>query len=221
MKNRARGGDDIYLLYIDHVLFPVAPKKIVTETKVKNTVLTLIDGSEITLPGGRGLKNFSFDLLLPAAKYPFAMYDGEFNPPDYYIEKLEKICAENTPVWLDIYRTLPDVSKAYMTNLLVLPEKLTIEENAENGMDMVAKTVFTEYRSMEAGVIKDDGIAPQKRDDDFETPYTYTIKQGDTLWTIAKIYLGSGDKYPYLIEINGLKAPYTILPGQVIKLRGD
>lgn len=50
---------------------------------------------------------------------------------------------------------------------------------------------------------------------------TYTVKKGDTLWGIAKEYLGSGTKYQYLADINNIPNPNLIYVGQVIKLTKD
>ncbi len=207
------------LLYIDHVLFPVPPSRIVTETENDNRTIRLIDGSEVTLTGGRGLRRFSFELLLPVSEYPFATYDGEFKDAVYYIEVLNRIAEENKAVWFDVYRTLPDTRKTYSTNILVVPEKITIEENAENGLDMTAKVVLREYRKLSAGVLEENKPYGAIRQDTFENPATYTVQSGDSLWLIAKKYLGSGDKYKYLAELNGIKPPYAIHPNQVLRLR--
>lgn len=48
---------------------------------------------------------------------------------------------------------------------------------------------------------------------------TYTVKKGDTLSGIAKKYLGSASKYKYLAQLNGIKSPYRIYVGQVLKLK--
>ncbi len=207
------------LLYIDQVLFPVPPSKIVTETENDNRTIRLIDGSEVTLPGGRGLRRFSFDLLLPVSEYPFGIYEGEFKEATYFIDVLNRIAEENKAVWFDVYRTLPDLRKTYSTNILVVPEKITVEENAENGLDMTAQVVLREYRKLSAGVMDEDRHCDVIRQDTFENPATYTVKSGDSLWLIAKKYLGSGDKYKYLAELNGIKSPYSIQPNQVLKLR--
>ncbi|GGA74884.1 peptidase M23 [Neiella marina] len=50
------------------------------------------------------------------------------------------------------------------------------------------------------------------------TGNTYRVKSGDTLFSIA---WASGQDHKNLIEINDIKAPYTIFPGQTLKLRGE
>lgn len=211
----------MYLVYIDHVLFPVAPGKIVTETENDNKVIELIDGSFVTMPGGRGVRKISFELLLPMSEYPFATYEDGFRDGVFYIDELNRMAGENVPVWFDVYRTLPDMNKTYLTNLPVTVDKVSIIENAENGLDMVAKVELREYRSVETKIAteKKNGSYTQ-RESEYEVPETYTVKSGDSLWTISKKVFGDGEYYTYLAEINSIKKPYTIYTGQVLKLRG-
>lgn len=46
---------------------------------------------------------------------------------------------------------------------------------------------------------------------------TYTVKSGDTLWGIAKTYLGNGMRWNEISKLNGLKST-VIRVGQVLKL---
>ena len=50
----------------------------------------------------------------------------------------------------------------------------------------------------------------------------YTVKKGDTLSKIAKVYLGNAMKYPDIFEANKpmLKDPDLIYPGQVLRIPG-
>lgn len=45
-----------------------------------------------------------------------------------------------------------------------------------------------------------------------------TVQKGDTLWGIARDYLGAGKKYQQLASLNNISRPYIIYVGQVIKL---
>ena len=47
--------------------------------------------------------------------------------------------------------------------------------------------------------------------------FTYIVKKGDTLWTIAQRYLGSGSKYKEIKTLNALNSD-TIYPNQVLKI---
>lgn len=46
---------------------------------------------------------------------------------------------------------------------------------------------------------------------------TYTVKPGDTLWKIAKNYLGDGNKYKEIQKANGLKDT-IIKSGMILKI---
>lgn len=51
-----------------------------------------------------------------------------------------------------------------------------------------------------------------------ENVINYTVKKGDTLWAIAKQYLGSGTKYTQIASENNIKNPNLIYPGQVFRI---
>lgn len=52
------------------------------------------------------------------------------------------------------------------------------------------------------------------------TQDTYTVQAGDSLWSIAERFYGSGAQYPKLKTLNGLTSN-NITVGQVLKLSGD
>jgi nucleoid-associated protein YgaU len=49
------------------------------------------------------------------------------------------------------------------------------------------------------------------------TATTYTVKAGDTLWDIARVKLGNGNRYPEIMHLNHLLST-QIYKGQVLKL---
>lgn len=52
---------------------------------------------------------------------------------------------------------------------------------------------------------------------DAGTATTHTVKSGDTLWELARLYLGNGSLYSEIKKINGLTTD-VIYPGQVLKI---
>ncbi|MGW3936432.1 LysM peptidoglycan-binding domain-containing protein [Streptomyces phaeochromogenes] len=47
---------------------------------------------------------------------------------------------------------------------------------------------------------------------------TYTVRKGDTLWSIAASKLGDGNRWTEIAQLNGLKDADAITPGQKLKL---
>ena len=45
----------------------------------------------------------------------------------------------------------------------------------------------------------------------------HTVKHGDTLWKIAKTYLGKGSRYTEIVKLNGLKSN-VLKTGQVLRI---
>lgn len=209
----------MYMLYIDNILFPVAPAKIVTETEFENKAYTLIDGSRVNQSAGSGLKKFSFELLLPMSRYPFAQYEAGFCDAEYYIEHLRRIGREKKDVSFDVYKTYEASGVTYLTSVRVLPEKIVITEDAENGQDVKAQIVLREYRSVETKLAQAKNNGYSARSDSYDLPETYTVKKGDSLWLISKKLFGDGAKYKTLAELNSIKPPYTIYVGQKLKIR--
>lgn len=209
----------MYMLYIDDVLFPVAPGKIVFETEMDNRTYTLVDGSCVSQPGGKGLRKISFDLLLPMSEYPFAQYEEGFCNGEYYVEHLNRIASENSPVKFDVFRTYRCGSITYLTSFNVLLEKVTVTEDAGNGDDLKAGIVLREYRNIETVIATGKKTTYVEREDTYKEPQTYTVQKGDSLWVISKKIYGDGAKYSYLAELNGIKSPYVIYAGQVLKVK--
>lgn len=56
-------------------------------------------------------------------------------------------------------------------------------------------------------VFTNDGVAIYPAEDTTEETYrVHTVVKGDTLWEIAKKYLGDGSRYPEIKELNNLKS---------------
>lgn len=213
----------MYKFLFGDIQLPVAPEKISMKVKGKNETIELVNGREKNFLRFPALTEFSFDFLIPAVKYPFAEYPEGFKGPDFYMEMLEYLMKEKTKFRFSILRTFPDGRVLFETNMMVSLESYSTNEE---GFDTVASVELKQY---DEGVGKkyvvngtENGkiivTEEKQRSSDRVPPKEYTVKKGDTLWAICKKELGSGDKWPEIVEINNIENPNFIYPGQVIKL---
>ena len=67
-------------------------------------------------------------------------------------------------------------------------------------------------------------LAAEQTEDDiiiYEEESSYTVKEGDCLWTIAEDYYGEGAAYTEIVAKNGLSNPELIFPGQELSVYGE
>ncbi|WP_400194608.1 LysM peptidoglycan-binding domain-containing protein [Lysinibacillus telephonicus] len=223
----------MYKFFIDGVQLPVAPSEMTTRINNRNETITLINEGEVNILKMPGLTEIEFEALLPNVQYPFAVYPNgpkDFKPATYYLTKLEQLKTEQKPFQFIVNRMLPNGYLLFDTDgMLFSLENYEFVDDAENGFDIVVKITLKQYREYStkrlktqpsSGTSKKVKVTVEKQRPTIgkQTPKTYTVVSGDTLWAIAKRYLGDGGKYTELAKVNNLANPNLLRVGQVIKL---
>ena len=220
-----------YEFYMGKMLCPVSPSKLQIKIKGQNKTLTLIDEGEVNILKKSGLSEISFELLLPNVKYPFATYKSGFVNAKYFLDEIEKMKAESKPFQFIVTRTFPSGKMLFDTNMKVTLESYDIEENAEQGFDVIVSVKLKQYReygTKTCTIINDSGKTtasvqnsrPAENSPAPTTNKTYTVQKGDCLWNIAKKFYGNGAKYTVIYNANKdkIKNPNLIYPGQVLTI---
>ncbi len=220
-----------YYVYIDGVQLPVTPSKLELKINNNNKTATLINDGEINILKTPGLSDVSFEILLPAVKYPFAKYpNGIFKEPKYYLEKIEALKVNKKPFQYIVTRTKPNGALMFDTNLKVSLEDYAITDDYKDGFDTTVSIKLKQYRDYSTKTIKitppvsssssASATASSARTSSNSAAKTYTVKKGDCLWNIAKKYLGNGSRYTEIYNLNRdkIRNPSLIYPGQVLTL---
>lgn len=202
----------MYQFYLDDVLLPVTPSSVSIKVSNQNETLTLINEGEMNVLKQPGLSKISFEALLPNRRYPFAQYPDGFQNAQYYMSLLEKLKTGCKPFAFTIVR-LDETGTSLMQAepMTVSLETYQLDEDAdEYGLDVLAKIELLQYREYKTKVVEfqknEDGSSTatvtESRDTPAKSPSSYTVKSGDNLWNIAKIYLGNGARQKEIYNLN-------------------
>lgn len=220
-----------YRVYIDGLLFPVAPTQINEKIVSKNKVYSLVNGNDFNVLKEAGLTEFEFDLLLPNVQYPFAEYKDGYQSAIHYLDKLAELKASKKSFKLVIMK----MGTAAKVKMYVSLESYTIKDDAANGTDVVVSVVLKEYINAGTKIYAEKKKSKKKRS---ETKQKVTAKKGihwivnsgQSLWYIAKVCYGDGNRYKEIYEANkdlidsrnkGLNVPkYTIYANQDLFIPG-
>lgn len=202
-----------YYFYLDDMMLPIPPAKMDIRIKNKNKTISLINEGEINIIKTEGLKDISFELLLPNSNYPFADYsqsnteigvsafnnifsgsigflgeflnDYSFKSAEYYLDKIRTAKESKQPLRLIIMRMTPNFEVLFDTNLLVTIENYSIREDAKNGFDAIVPLQLKEYKYYATKEVE------VKTDENGKE--TYTIKENrptdkitPSVWKITK-----------------------------------
>lgn len=220
-----------YIMYLDGVALPVTPSKLQMKIKNQNKTINLINEGEINILKSAGLTEISFDATIPQVKYPFAIYSSGFRKADFFLDKFEKLKVDKKPFQFICSRTSPSGKLLFDTNIKVALEDYKIKEDASNGQDLIVTMSLKQYKDygtkfvniniqQQRTSVKSASIKKSRPAETAPALKTYTVKSGDTLWNIAKKYLGNGSKYTeiYNKNKNKIQNPNLIYPGQVLTL---
>lgn len=203
-----------YRMSLHGMLLPIMPGKIKFSYPGKNETVSLINGEEINFIRSPGLTEVEFSFYIPQFPYPFCRYRGEeVQTATYYLDRLEEMKKMKSPFKLKIIRKLLNKTALFDTSLQVTLEEYEVEENTENGTDLLVSVKCKQYRDFGAEKIKPkkgDGAGKKKKvtvekmvtRSGKKKQKSYIVKEGDSLYKIAKKQLNNEKKRDDIYSLN-------------------
>jgi len=204
------------------MILPINPQSMEVSESGNGSSYDVMGLGEINVIKDRQLTEYSFSSIFPARHYPF-MHSETFLQPIQYIKKIEKWMTTKRPIRFIF------ISNTYDINTAASIESFDWKEVAGSGGDISFSLKLKKYVFYAARKIKQAQDTSRKvvqtkdnkaRPNDSQSPRTYTLVKGDTLWKVAKMKLGNGDRWKEIQQLNGITdAQIKKLPiGKVLKL---
>lgn len=200
---------------------PVNPEKLLVETASNHKSYALMNVGEVSVLDYPMASKVVLESFFPGRSSYFA--DGAvvaYSPAE---------CVEKITAWRDSLRPmrLTVTGGAKDLSLPCSIERFDYWENWGECGDIYFRLELKEYKWYKLQSVKsagnsggggNGGSSSGARAAELKAPVTYTVKAGDSLWKICKLYLGDGSKYKEIAAKNNIKNPNLIRVGQVIRL---
>lgn len=218
---------DIYITDIKsgtRVALSMLPDTVKLNASGKFQSYDIINAGEIKIPKGQNLTDISWGkTTLPGAKRRNMSYikRQHWRAPNEIINTFERWRKNGTRIKLMVTETV--------INHDVYLESFTVEAAGGTG-DYEYSISFTEAKDMMVYTVSELGLQPKSATNSNVSSgtrpappkaNTYTVVGGDTLWAIAKKFLGAGKRYMEIYNANKSTIgsnPSLIYPGQVLTI---
>ncbi len=198
-------------MYLGQLVFPLLPESLTLTQQAAHQRVTLWDLGEVTQLRSPGQLTLSFSGFFP----------GEGSPTAAEAARQLREMMTTHAAQLFVVAGVPFPLSMQMT-----VEELTLTQQAGDEDGIHYALTLREYRTPTFTTIvttySDSGsggtAALPQRPDSRPAETRYTVVKGDSLWAIARRFLGSGSRYPEIARLNQIPNSNLIYPGQVLRL---
>lgn len=206
----------------DQIGLSMLPTKLKQKGSARYQSYDFLQVGEVRLPNGTRLNTYSWSGTLPGEAMKGLSFVKEqlWQHPKELVATLERWRTEGavlvlmvTETWINGEVTISDFSPTPSGGLGNVDYSITLQQYRE-------AQVFTVAELQDQPVALANQPAARAA---APAPNTYTVVKGDSLWAIAKRFLGAGSRYGEIYALNKDvigKDPGLIYPGQVLTLPG-
>lgn len=203
------------------IQIPVMPDALEVDKGSNNKTYDVVGLGEVNVIKSPKLMGFSFSSFFPAQRYPFVI-TSKLLAPSEYVNTIKEWMTARQPIQFKY------VSDSYDINTLASIEGFDWKEVAGSSGDIEYSLELKEYVPYTAKTAEIEQSAsgatqvtqPPNRPNEQQSPKSYTLVAGDTLWSVAQRFLGNGARWPELQKLNGITDAQIkrLQIGQVINL---
>lgn len=187
--------------------FPITPGELTLKVGSNNKVVNLISEGDINILKSPALTEIEFEARFPMRNYPYSRDVSSFQ--NYY-DKFKALKENKESFRFIVTRTTPKGKRTWDTNILVSLEEFEINENADEGDDVIVTFTLKQYKEYGLQYLKTSSSSSKTTSTSKKARATtkgsksdaYTVKTGDCLWNIAKKYYGDGSQWTKIYEAN-------------------
>lgn len=214
--------------FLAGIQLPVNPFEDITFSSTINVKeYDIISFGEVVKMGNRKAIELVIKSLLTNKNYPFLAVKNPLPAIDY-LNKLYALLNSKEPVRLIITGDMTDINFLCVITEFQHTQKfgeegeyyysLTLKEYLEPKAKKVV-LIPASTSSNKSSTAKVSSVKPT-RTQKKPVSTTYTVRKGDCLWNIAKIFYGDGSKYPVIIAANPKIRNNAISPNMVLTIPG-
>lgn len=200
IKTKLNAKKDPYIFKL-----PVLPETIKISSNANNASAQIVDIGEITQKQGRKAKVISFSSFFPLDEFSGSLSLKESHAPITFVNAIEKSIEQKLTVRFVFSRK---GSNRLSISMLCTIEKFDYHEDGADPDTIHYSITLKEYRSPTVNQIKKKSdnkvkkVTSASRGKVATTAKTYTVKKNDTLYSIAKKYMGNGNRKSELYKLN-------------------
>lgn len=183
--------------------FPVTPAEVGCNGSSEIQSSKINEVGSISLYGGNGLRSTEISSFFPSIKYDFCNYP-DIKKPYEYVRQIEGWMYSGAKLRLIIGDT--------HTNIQVMINDFSYSERPGT-RDVYFTISLTEYKeitlnkSPSGNSESNNTNRPSEGNPTTPSSKTHKVVKGDSLWSLAQRYYGSGTKHPQLRDKNKKKYP--------------
>ncbi|AFQ45154.1 LysM peptidoglycan-binding domain-containing protein [Desulfosporosinus meridiei] len=185
---------------------PVMPGSLEISEAISSKTYDIVGLREINVIKNLKLSQYGFSSLFPAQRYPFVTVQTLLQPIEY-VRFIVKWMESAQPIRFIF------ISDRYNINTLASIESFDWKEVAGGAGDIdynIKLKMYVPYTAQKVEISSNPSAAgvattaAPARPDETQQPKTYTLVAGDTLWAVAKQFLGNGARWPEIQRINDI-----------------